>query len=324
MSEVKTKKGSKVVFIRRAPLSLAEATGGPDSKEYFDNSYRAIGSYWPNGSMRPGTGLTLTEEKILMPEVLNMDPTDRDFREKSTDYFHNIATKVDPTDSKGNGGTRLEIGLEDPELEVCELNKLGMPNLPLNVTDYIKWRHALAHPNIATSAEDAKGNKLVHYFIYDPAEVRSFNNTVADMKDDALAAYLSIKGSITKVVQYLTLLKEDPASYRGQESVKLRELAMIEPAKFLKVHKDPEKDAKQMLLDLIGAAVLEQQGTMFIVSESRKQLAGTLKEAIAYIRNPANSAQIVIFKSLIQDWKRSKKIATEDPQPSDTPVTEKA
>lgn len=305
---------SKVVYLRRKAISVHEDQ--PDLKEYFDNSHRAVASFWQKGSMRPGTGLTIPEENLLMPYILNIPKEDRDFREKVTEYFHSIDTKVDPLDSFGNGGTKLEIGLENNDLPV------SADNLPLNVVHYIKWRHASIHPEVALSFEDARGNQLKKYYIHDPKAVIKTNLSKADIKDTALEAYLQVKQNPAKVIQYLSLLLIDPAKHKGSEVVKLREMAEKKPADFIKIHVDKDKDFHYMLMDLVQAKILEEVGTRILFKQSGDQIGKDLKEAIAWLRAPENSKQITIFKGQIQDWKRKSNMLTLTELEEETPAAE--
>lgn len=313
---------SRVVFLRRKAISVHEAQ--PDLKDYFDNSHRALASYWQKGSMRPGTGLTIAEENFLMPYILNIPETDRDFRTQVTDWFHAIETRVDPIDAFGNGGTAWEIGLENNEEPVSP------KNLPLNVVHFVKWRHALGHPEVGLSFEDVRGNQLKRYYIHDPKAVTKSSLSVADIRDKALEAYLQVKQSIAKTIQYLSLMQVDPAKHRGTESVKLRELAETKPTTFLEVHNDRDKDFQYMLMDLVQAKVLEEIGTRIIFKQSGDQMGKDLKEAIAWMKAPENSKQVAIFKAQIQDYKKKENlyVAVEEPveakeeipTPAPTPV----
>lgn len=312
---------SRVVFLRRKPLTVHE--GNKELQDYFSMAHRDIAAYWAKDSMRPGTGLTIAEEDLLLPYVLDIPSTDRDFRSKVTDYYHAISTKVEPGD-----GTPLEIGLElgndTPVVSIVakENGEQGLIfNRPINVVQYIKYRHAISHPDVAESEEAGKGDILKKYFVYDPVAVVKSNNTNLDDKDAALTAYLGVKKNPTKVNQYLILLGVKPENHPNQEAVKLRELAETKPASFMKVHNDKEKDAKSLLLELITAKVLETAGTRYIVVETRDQVAATTKEAVAYMRDPANTKQIAIFKAQLQAWKKKRNINlanVDDEDPGDT------
>ena len=304
---------SRVVFLRRKAISVHEAQ--PDLKDYFDNSHRALASYWQKGSMRPGTGLTITEENLLMPYILNIPDTDRDFRTQVTDWFHAIETRVDPLDSFGNGGTTWEIGLQNNEEPV------SATNLPLNIDNYIKYRHAIGHPEVGLSLEDVRGNQLKRYYIHDPKAVTKSSISVADVRDKALEAYLQVKQSIAKSIQYLSLMQVDPAKHKGTETVKLRELAEKQPTKFLEVHNDKNKDFQYMLMDLVQAKVLEEIGTRIIFIQSGDLMGKDLKEAIAWMKAPENSKQVAIFKAQIQDYKKKANLFVE-PEEAVAPIVQ--
>lgn len=301
-------KNSKVIFIKRLPTSIHEATNkDPEVKNYFDSAMKSICSYWPKDSMRPGTGLTLGQENLLMSYVLNIPDTDRDFRQKVTDFYHGISTKIEPTDLKGNGGTALEIGLESNN--DAEVSK---DNLPIKLMDYIRYKHIVSHPEVAESMDLGKGNPLKKYVLFDPEVETKSKIKRSNNNDAAISAYLEVKGNPSKVLQYLTLLKIDPAKYKNEEVVKLKELAERKPTDFLTVHNDKDKEYRYLILDLVTAGVLKSVGTRFMVVETNTQYAGTMEEAIATLKDPETSKQLMIFKSLVQDYKKRKKIPTGD------------
>ena len=274
-----------------------------ETKPYFDAAYRAIGSYWSRKSNRPATGLTLPEENLLMPFVLDIPETDRDFRSRCTDYFHAISTKVDPTDNNGEGGTPLEIGLLNND------EPLGKDNLPLEPTDYIKWRHSLGHPQVALKQSLAKGNKLKHFYIFDPTTENTDANTRTDMKDEALKAYLEVKEDAGKTRQYLVLLNADMQLARGKESIKLREYAETSAKDFLEIHNDRDRPIKYLIRMMVEAKIVEYVGTRIIIKENGQQLGANEKEAVAHLKDPENSQQLATFKHMVQDYLKAKKLA---------------
>lgn len=326
-----TNKHSKEVFVRRLPISIPEneAVNGdkPEIKDYFDLAYRAIGSYWPKGSNRPGTGLTLSEENLLMPYLLNIDVHDRDFREKSTQYFHDISLKVEPDTIKGEGQTKLEIGIPDPEAP------LSLTNLPFSVSDYVHYRHLVGdgikpgHPEVALSLEQGKGDSRKMYYIHNPVDVQKTTVSNADLKAEAYGIYLEIRKDVLTVNQYLTILKVDPATVIGQEAAALQKHVETNPDMIVKINKNPNRVPTALLLDLLNANIFEEIGNRVLLKENGFQIGKDRKEAVAYLRDTTNhSREILGFKSKLQDYRKKKKIATENldkidlNKPSDTPA----
>lgn len=293
-----THPNSRKVYFRRCPLTVHESD--PNLKEYFAGAHRTIDSYWSQKSVRPGTGLTLAEEDLLMPRILDLHKEDREYRKKSTEYFHAITTKV-----PDGTGVELEIGLLKSNDE-----PLSEDNLPINPVDYVKYRHGISHPWVAMSLEESKGNKLKKFYLYDPNQVKKNTVSSTDLKDMAMTAYLQVRQDPVKVNQYLMLLGVMPYAHEGQEVLKLRELAETKPRDFLLVHKDPQKNAKFLLAEMIAAKAVEEVGTRIIITQSKEQIGATRKEALAYLTDVANSKQVAIFKSLIQEWKKKKKVSS--------------
>lgn len=287
-------KNSHIVYFRRAPLFATEAR--KELEEYFSNSSRSIGSYFTKGSTRTATGLTIGEENLLMPFILSIDSTDRDFRAQVNDWFRNLDTKVPAGD-----GIPLEIGLETSNSE-----PVSKDNLPLNVEHYIRVKHGIGHPQVAASPELAKGNQLKQYYLYDPQAVSRTSINVNDEKDKALAQYLTIKTNARSVRMYLTLLGVNPLTVKnGEESVKLRQLVEEKPTTFLEIVADKFKEVKYVVQDMINNKVLELHGDA-ILTKDGSTIGRNMKEAVSYLSDARNSKVFASLKALLQEaWKRT-------------------
>jgi len=293
---------SRVVFLRRK-ATFVESIGGEGMKLYADTGDRSIGSYWAGNSSQPGTGLTLSEQNILMPIVLNMEASDRDFRKSVAHFFHAIQTKVHPSDKFGNGGTPLEIGLWDNKKPLSE------DNLPLNISDYIKWKHVIGHKVVAKTYEEAIGNQLKEYYIFDPSEDIKLVNSSVKVKDKAFKKLFEIENNMAEILKYLTLFQIAPSTIIGKEYSKLRTIVETEPEKFLKHAESPNTDAVYLITRLVNAKIFKMSGPRVLVGASGEVIGSTAAEAVAYIRDPKMSEQVIAFRGLLQEWDKQTKSA---------------
>lgn len=284
---------SKIVYLRRLPLTSVEKhSNTEEAKEYFGSGYRAISSFFVHNSIRPGTGLTIAEEDILMPIVLGISIEDREYRSKVVDYFHSISTRVEPHMDEDSevGGTPLEISLQNPS------KPLDRTNLPVNIEDYIKWRHARVHPEVARNRQAGEGNPLKRYYIYDPIEFGKLNQQADDLKDRAIQAFSQIKDDVKRVRQYLSLLTVNPDAYKGKERTHLRKIADTDPEAFLKVHNDPNKDLEFLLNLAIQKNIFERIGNKLIWKESQAFFSSNIKDGVAILKDPKNSETLLQIK----------------------------
>jgi hypothetical protein len=293
-------KNSHIVFIRRLPQFASAAR--KELEEYFSESQRGYGSYFTKGSVRTATGLTPDEEKLLMPFILSIDPSEKDFTKQVNTWFEGLNVKV-----PGKDGLPLEIGLENSNTD-----PVSKDNLPLNVGNYITYRHALGHPWMAPTEDAGKGNQLKQYYIYDPNEVSKTTINVNEQKDKALTYYLTIRDNARSVNMYLTLMGVRTNTLRkGEEVVELRNRVDKNPKAFIDLYEDKDKEAKYIIEDMINNAVLERVGLRILIKEGGEQIGRDMKEAILYLQDARNTKTYNVLKARNQEKAKAHSISVD-------------
>lgn len=291
---------SKFVYVRRLPISNTEKDSNEETQEYFNQGNRHIGSYFTKDSIRPGMGLTTPEERILMPILLEMSKDDREYNKAVSNYFHEIYLKIPPHDKKRDvGGLKLDIALQDDDAPISE------SNLPLNISDYIKYRFLISHPEVALSEEEGKGNQLKSYYIFDEKAVQAAKVKAGNTADDAIAAYIKIKDDSEKVIQMLIALDIPRVEYHNKENEVLRRQAEVAPANFLKVLKNANLEVIALLKEMIESKIIERAGERFLYTESKNIFATNTADAIGFLKDPKNSGDVLGFKSKIQAFRKA-------------------
>lgn len=287
-----TTANSRKVKIYRLSDFLTRAQGN-QIQDFLSMSHEGIGAYFQPNSPAIGTGLTNTEVEVLMPIMLQVSVDDKTFRAEVNKFFNSIDTKVDFTH-----GTELEIGLEkDNNAPISE------KNLPINTMEYIRYRHACKHPQVALSKEAGHGNQLKRFYIYDPEAVAKQQDKAVVDADRALEKYLSIAKDEKQVDIALTLLGEDIRTFAKptDKQKKLREFADKQPAKFLEAaegdHIEDKASFRQMKL---ADQILEVAGSFYI--KSNKQFLGKSEdEAIMTLKSPDMSEMLLVLKGNTQE-----------------------
>ena len=182
-------------------------------------------------------------------------------------------------------------------------------NLPIDLEDYIRFRHAVSHPWTAKSPQDAKGNQTVHFYVEDPTLVLESKITDSEMADKALLLYQTLKEDGVKRKAVLTLLAQYIKRSKpgqpfivhqlndGEQVIQLRELAVKKPSEFVKVAEDKSLVNKYRLQDLIRVNLLKRAGTSILVAESNEALGAGEEEAVdALFNNPANAQTLAMLK----------------------------
>ncbi len=295
-------------------LSFAQAAHiDEDVRDWFNQAFKVISPYWKGKVV--GTGLTVTEQRILMPYLHGTETDDKDFRKKTELYFHEILTRVPAK------GLKLEIGLEDNSLPLSD------SNLPLNIQEYVVYRHALGYPGLAMSKDDAdRSPSLKHFYLVDPDKVANTDLKINELEDKAIAAYFKYKDDELKVDQILTVLGTSLKNLSTADKViKLKTLSkrnaekgeheqQQELQRFVDVCEDQDLAMKYLIQELIGAQILERIGTAIHMRESGDLLGGNAREAVLFLKNPKNSKVYNMLRGQYQSVVKKGSVLPEIPE----------
>jgi hypothetical protein len=292
---------SRIVTIFRANSFLDDAQKS-SALEFVSMSKRSLGSYWETSHSKAiGSGLNFSEQKLLMPHVVDCEVSDREFRKRCSEYFAEIKTTV-PYDK----GIELEIGLSDNTKALGEVLENGEVNLPINIYDFVRYRHAVAHPEVAASLKDAAGNQLKQFYLFDPQAQIADNKVASDVNDKALALYLKVKDEPQKINMLLTLLKIDPREFSGPnaETLKIEALkakAQKNASDFVSIYEDKFFDELYVIQSLINTNVLKKIGETIIDPDLGTTIGHNTQEAVAWLKDKSNSESVVILKAKMQE-----------------------
>jgi hypothetical protein len=289
-------KNSRKVTIFRAGSFLSRAQG-KEVEEFLSTTKRSIGSYWEStSSRRIASGLSFSEEAILLPLLLDVPAEDREFRKKVSTFYVELDTPV----PHGQGRV-LEIGFESSNTA-----ELSAKNLPLNLMDYLRYRHAIKHPNVAATKEDADGNMSKEFYIFDKSDVVKKNTKTADEKDAAMQIYLEIKNDTVQVDGILTLLETDPREFTGSDAAALkqealRNLSETKPADFVKVFNEADLTIRYWIKTMVNTGVFKLIGAKYLDGETNKLIANNLEETIFFFKDEENSESVSLYKTRMQE-----------------------
>jgi len=284
----------KTVTIFRTTSFLSESQKGLD--EYLANSKRSIGGYWASTSSKAiGTGLTPNEQNLLLPLVLDISPEDREFRAEVRKFYEALETKV-----PYKTGKQLIVSLAD------DSSPLSKENLPVEVMDYIRYKHAIGNPEVAMSQDAATGNQLKTFYIHNPKDVKSKNTSVREKREDAMTLYLSISRDEEKVDNVIAMFGKDPRTF-ADESEKLDFLQAKtnsnnaeELDMFIKIVEDKDLEVKSFIKKLVQTGVLKTIGSRYMTISNNTIIGDTLEETILELQNAKNSELLVVLKSELQ------------------------
>ena len=292
---------SHIVSIHRLGTFLSRAQA-KTSETFFSSNKEGVGGYFEKGtSHKIGSGLTLNEEKLLLPEIIDTPADDRDFRKKVSEFFNELNTDV-PADT----GTDMEIGLlKDNSQPVSE------DNMPINIMDFIRYRHALGHPWVTASKEVGEGNMTKKWYIFDKDALQTKKTETGKEKDAAMEIFLKVKKEPEQVDQMLTLMGEDIRNYAKDKNApqrkedQLRLLLDAKPVDFKRIYEEGDLEVRSWIESMVLTGVLKKIGKRIIdpeaADEANSELGVNLDKAIFWFKDENNSGAVATLKARRQE-----------------------
>jgi hypothetical protein len=297
MTTDKQHPNSRKITIFRANNFVQNSQKDEAVADFMSQSSKSISPYWQSNSARViGSGLSIPEQELLMPYLIQVEPGDRTFRDGVFKFFNSLSTKI-----PFSTGKDFEIGLE-----VDNEKPVSKDNMPINVEQYVRYRHAKNHPWVAGSKGEAEGNQLKLFYIHDADLQHKEDTDKLVIQDEADEIWLKIKNQSQKVTMLLTSLGFDERDYLGRngETRKqndLREFISKDPSKFLTVYRDDRFETKYWLKAMVKADVVQEVGTSFVIRETKKLLGRSLDETVLFLENPDNADTVSYLKGATQD-----------------------
>lgn len=313
----------KIIEIHRHFNMLALAQNDPEVKAWYGQAFRAIGPYFHNKA--PGSGLTFEEQRLLLPEVVGVEPEDKNFRTVVTNFYHEFITRIPQT------GLKLNISLQD------DTQPLSKTNMPVNVKDYIAYRHLLNSPEVAKDFATAEKMYTCKFYIHDPEGATQEAVKINELEDKATVIYMKYKDDVVRLDQILTMLGVDVRKMKPEQKVlKLKEFAKkdeklneyeqrAEFERFIRISEDKDLEYKYLIQEMIGAQYLTRVGTSIAYTESGEVIGQNMDEAVIYFRNPKNSRELNLLKAeYLTKLKKSEDYLPKEARSPKAPVKEAA
>lgn len=285
----------KIIEIKRHYNLIEMSQEDPEVKAWLGMSFKAIGPYFK--SKTTASGLSFEEQNLLLPEILGMEPTDKDFRKTVIKFYDEFITQV-PKD-----GIKLQISLRDDNAE------LSRTNLPINPIDYVKYRHIIEHPEVAGDAYEAARIYGKKFYIVDPDRVTADAVSINTLEDKAMAVYFQFKEDKIKTDQILTMLGVNVRNMTlNDRTLKLKSFAVKDSklsefeqkeafSGFIKIAQDKDLEYKYLVQELIGMQYLRRAGNNILYAESGKVLGEDMEDAVLQLKNAKNSRELNLMRA---------------------------
>lgn len=248
------------------------------------NAKRMLSSVYKN--RKPLKGLSLKEEKDILPEIIDADPeAGSDFREKASTYWKELSVDIP------SGGKALNLSTDENDD-------------PIIPEDYVIYRFAQAHPWVAQSEEDAKKNRTKFFWILDPEEEKKNKRMDVEMKAQAWEEFIKMKDDENKVdLMVRVFIGESPKEFTDiDEKVnRLQDELEQSPKTFVELSQDDDLEKQDFVLQCIEHGVLRKIGNQIMYMD--EVIGNGIDEVVAYLKNKRNSSTLSSLKAKLEEAK---------------------
>jgi hypothetical protein len=266
---------SHIVTLQRRP----NTTNLPD--DIYLESKRKIGSVFTAGG-DVVRGLTLAEQKTLLPEIIGVSPTDVSFTRAAKDYYTNFSLDVP------KGGLDLEVGLDED-------------GTPLNVLDFIKYKFALAHPFVAKTEEEMSGSKRIKYYLQDRGKELVEASQELQIRKKAYREFIKISEDENKMDLVLRVYGERPDKMDVKEKeLTLESIQEEDPDRFLEVALDKDLELVSLINECLSKEILRKVGNSIL--DADVVLGDSMEETILFLKDKKNTGTVTSIKARIKAY----------------------
>lgn len=234
------------------------------------------------------TGLSMEEEKILLPSLLNSNFGSQNYYELKRLHYINMAIKV--TDE----GINLDNRLSKPDEE------LSVNNMPVNIQDYVLYKYIQAYRFVAKDKEELNYNTDATMYLVDTEQEELHEIEMTNKRDEAIAVYLKLKDSPEQIENALFTLwgvtEEGKKVFtnielpfnlsKDKQKQIVQSIAQTNPIEFVKtLGKDFSKKAE--LYKYISLGIITREGSTFLFEDVA--MGTTERDVYQFLIDPKNS-----------------------------------
>lgn len=225
------------------------------------------------------------EEKRLLSQLLNIEPTDRDWSEKIKEFWINFRVIVPAN------GVVLDISTIDEE------NKI-----PVNIEDYLiyKWAHN-NHPLVANSKEEMLSSHMKEFYIYDPEKETAKQNQNVKNTKLAYREFIALSEDANKMDMVIRLLTGENTSNMTSDMKENRLDILLKqnPNRFLAVVTDPDLEIRAEIENMVEKGILRKQGASYLYMDTT--IGDSLAESVSYFKNDRNSETVLDLRARLKE-----------------------
>ena len=198
-------------------------------------------------------------------------------------------------------------------IKINDLNNLESEQYavgsPVNITDYILYRHCLLYRDIAKDTALINCNPFVRFYLKDDAKDKERQQKLRQEINNAKRNYIEVIGDDEMFdavyIQYCVVaglpIVNSLLSERMDKENQLDKFSAIEPVKFNSIVKDKDLRIKSLIELLIARGeFVRSQFNQNITTQDGEFIGANMKEAIAWAKNPENENVLAAFKNKLK------------------------
>lgn len=198
-------------------------------------------------------------------------------------------------------------------IKINDLNNLESEQYavgsPVNITDYILYRHCLLYRDIAKDTALINCDPFVRFYLKDDAKDKERQQKLRQEINNAKRNYIEVIGDDEMFdavyIQYCVVaglpIVNSLLSERMDKENRLDKFSTSEPVKFNSIVKDKDLRIKSLIELLIARGeFVRSQFNQNITTQDGEFIGANMKEAIAWAKNPENENVLAAFKNKLK------------------------
>lgn len=198
-------------------------------------------------------------------------------------------------------------------IKINDLNNLESEQYavgsPVNITDYILYRHCLLYRDIAKDTALINCDPFVRFYLKDDAKDKERQQKLRQEINNAKRNYIEVIGDDEMFdavyIQYCVVaglpIVNSLLSERMDKENQLDKFSASEPIKFNSIVKDRDLRIKSLIELLIARGeFVRSQFNQNITTQDGEFIGANMKEAIAWAKNPENENVLTAFKNKLK------------------------
>lgn len=198
-------------------------------------------------------------------------------------------------------------------IKINDLNNLESEQYavgsPVNITDYILYRHCLLYRDIAKDTALINCDPFVRFYLKDDAKDKERQQKLRQEINNAKRNYIEVIGDDEMFdavyIQYCVVaglpIVNSLLSERMDKESQLDKFSTSEPVKFNSIVKDRDLRIKSLIELLIARGeFVRSQFNQNITTQDGEFIGANMKEAIAWAKNPENENVLAAFENKLK------------------------